>query len=1024
MLSILRELLRNVPGVVVIFLSILLFGFVALTNLPVDLFPNIDFPVVAVRIDYIGATPEEIENTIAKIVEGQFLTISGVRSVSTRCFKDFAFFIIQFDFGVNVDLAANDVREKLDLISIVLPQNSGRPQIFKFDVSSLPILVIGVTGIDDLTALREISQNIIAQRIYQVDGVADVFTQGGYDKKVFIDIDNIKLNSFGISPVDISRALSSENQNYLSGFVLDGYKRVSVVLNAEFKSIEDIENVIIGAKGNYPIKIKDVANVSFREDIENAPIVKINGQRGILISIDKKSGGNTAKISEKVIEKIEEIKKLYPNLNFTPIVDQGTFIVSSINNVRNNALNAALLAILIVFLFLVKIKETVLIGIAIPFSLIITFAFMYFFNVTLNVVSLTGLAIAVGLTVDNSVVVIESIYLKYRQGKNPLEAAFEGTKEVITPVFASTLTTVIVFLPIVFAQGIASQIFRDLALTASISIISSAFVAIFIVPPIYSRYWIVIEDLDKKIQNNKFLSFFSNWIEEIRDTIYQKLLTRVLDLKKTVLVFSISIVILGIISFSLVGKELLPVVDTANVTVRITLPSNTFGEITSKYSEEISKYLQTNENVESFSYVVTPPGRLTSLERSGTGENVSTFRIKLKNKNERKVTVEEFSAEIKKFLSKIPGKSSVEFQNFSGAFSGGANVELKILGQNIKELERISSEIEKIAKKTPNVQEINTSFDDPLEEYSLTIDRLKLGYYGLSSSILGNTLKTSSGTTVSFFRKDGKQYDVVVQTKEDERKFLDDILSKYIQIAGRNIPLVDLVQIEKTTPPRMIMRENNNRQVSVNVIGFGISQSKLAENILSSIKKEVYIPPEITIQSGGSFKELQETVINLILVFILSFVLVYSVMAVLFRSFKDPFIIIFTVPYGVFTAIIFFFLLNFKLNIISIIGLILLLGIVVNNGIIMVNYINQLIERGYKLREAIIEGAKRRFRPILITNLTTIIGTLPLSLGIGESAEIFQPLGQTILVGLSSGVVFTLFIIPVIFEYFNRKRFA
>ncbi|MFN4245338.1 MAG: efflux RND transporter permease subunit [Brevinematia bacterium] len=1030
MLGILRYLLGNIPAVIVILLSILLFGYIALVKLPVDLFPEIEFPSVAVGINYLGASPEEIEDSIAKILEGQFLTIPGVKSVITRCFEGFVFFIVQFDFGANIDLVANDVREKIDFVSRLLPRDSSKPQIFKFDPSILPIITIGVTGLEDITYLREIAEDSIAQKIYQVDNVANVSVEGGYVKKVFVELDDIKLNSVGISPTDVLRILGSENQKYLSGYVLDGYKKVNLVLNTEFKDIEDIKNTFITFKGKYPLTIRDVADVNFRKDIENAAIVRINGQDGILISVTKKSGANTVKVSEDVKKKIEEIKKIYPNLNFNVVVDQGKFIVSSIENLRNNALYGAVLAVLVVFLFLVKIKETILIGIAIPFSLIVTFAFMYFLGISLNVVSLTGLAIAVGLLVDNCIVVIESIYLKYRQGKNILEAAFEGTKEVYTAIFASSLTTVIIFLPITFTQGLVAQLFRDFALTASISILSSLFVSVFIVPPLYSRYWVIIQELDRNIQSNQYLTFFSRWLEEIRDSIYNRLLIRVLDLKKSVLVLSVFIVLLGSVSFILIGKELLPVVDASNINLSLTLPPGTYKEITKRYAEEISKYLLTNENVKTFTYTISGVGQLNfnqAGERGGrAGENVIDFSIRLKDKTERKISSEEFSIEIRKFVSsRIPGKFSVNSQSFLSTLGSGANVELNIFGKNVDELEEISSKIMEISKKVQGVQEVNSSTSDVLEDYTLLIDKSKLGYYGISGSLLGNALKTSlAGSTVSFFKNNGKQYEIVVQLRDDRRKYLDNVLAQYLQTPIGNIPLADLIKISNTTSPRVINRENNNRKVSINIVGFGISQSKLAENVYNAIKKEIYIPPDITIKYGGSFQELQNSIRDLLLLFSLAFVLVYSVMVVLFKSFKDPFIIIFSVPYGVFMVLIFFFLLGLKLNIISIVGLVLLLGIVVNNGIVMVDYMNQLLEKGYKLRDAVIEGAKRRFRPIMMTSLTTIIGVVPLSLGIGSSSEIFQPLGQVVLIGLSAGVIFTIFVIPIIFEFLNRKRFA
>ncbi|MGC8869655.1 MAG: efflux RND transporter permease subunit [Brevinematia bacterium] len=1026
MWGLLKGLLNNIPAVIMILAAIIVLGIVAGIKLPVDLFPNIEFPVVAIRIDYPGASPETVEQNIARILEGQFLTVNGVKNVISRCFEGFLFITVEFEYGVNLDQAANDIREKIDFVSKLLPSDASKPQIFKFDPSILPIMNISISGIDDLSALREIAQDTISKRLSQIEGVANVTVNGGYDKKVFVELDTKKLNSFGISPSDVVSAISRENQNIPSGQIISGYKKISIRFSSEYKNTEEIKDVLVGNRKGYPVKVRDVANVEFKPDTENATIVKVNGQPGIVLSINKKSGSSTVDVSEKVRKKIEELKKDYPNLNFTIITDQGDFIVKSLNNVKDNAINGALLAVIVVFFFLVSIKETILIGLAIPISIVITLVSMYFLGISLNVISLAGLALGVGMMVDNSIVVIESIYLKTKQGKNPIEAAFEGTKEVGVAILGSTLTTIFVFAPLVFTQGLASQIFKDLAATVSISIFSSLLVAIFIVPPLESRYWSFVDKFDQFIQRNKLLFFFSELILKIRDTIYESLLKSILGLKKTMLVFTIIFLALGILSFIYIGKELLPIVDSGDINVTITFPQGTYKDITSKYAEEVGKYLETNENVKYFYYVInTSSSGLRFLVRS-SGENTINITVKLKDIRERNISSEEFSVELRKFLTRIPGKSKVDAS--SGVIripGGGANADMKLIGDDIEELKRISSKIEEIGRKISGIQEINSSLDDPIQEYIIYPDKNKLSYYGISSLQLGNSIKTGFlGTTASFFRLKGKQYEIFVQLKNDDRKYLEDILYKYIPTPLGLVPIIDLVKISNGYSPQMIMRENNSRTVSLSLVGYNIAQTKLVELIDKEVKKNVYIPPNITISYGGSFKELQNTFRDLVLVFILSLVLVYSTMVVLFKSFKDPFIIIFTVPYGVFSVLIIFLLLGLKINIISAIGLIIILGIVVNNGIVMVDYMNQLLERGYKLRDAIIEGAKRRFRPILMTSLTTIIGLLPIAFGLGESGELYQPLGQTIFIGMTLGTLFTLFIVPIIYEYFNRKRFS
>jgi len=1029
MWGLLKGLINNIPAVIMIIIAVVMLGVVALTRLPVDLYPNIEIPIIAISVDYPGASPEQVEESVAKILEGQFQSISGVKNITTRCFQDRAFFMIEFNYGVDIDSKANDVREKIDRVNKFLPDGVEKPIIFKFDPSTLPIMIISVSGIDDLAALRQIVDDNISKYMYQVDGVANVTVDGGYQKKVFVDLDERKLDAFKVSSADVLRAIASENHEFSAGYVVEGYKKINVKFDAKYKSIDDIKNVVIANRGGYNVKVGDVANVTFKSDIENAPIVKVNGKSGVVMSINKKSDSSTVAVSEAVKKKLEEVKKLYPNLSFDIVVDQGAFIVDSIGNVRDSAVNGAILAFIVVFLFLVSTKESTLIALAIPLSVVITFLIMYFLNVSLNIVSLAGLALGVGMTIDNSIVVIESIYLHKKRGKNIVDAAFDGAKEVGTAILGSTLTTIFVFLPVVFSQGLAQQIFKDLALTVSISIFSSLFVAIWITPPLMTVGWGFIEKLDSNIKKMKSLFFFSDLIENFRDGIYSRLLGNLLNLKKTVLVFTIVFTIVGVLSFIYAGKELLPTTDSGDLSAKITLPPGTSKEVTYEYAEKLSAYLSTNDNVNIYYYLINTVGSgiTTRMLAAGGGENIVNFTIKLKPKEERSISSEEFASKLRRFLAMtIPGRTEVNASSgtrISG--SRGAAADIKISGNDIDALERISSQIETVAKKIKGVEEINSSMDDVVPEYSLIFDRNKLAFYGISSSIFGNVLQSSFlRNTASYYMESGKQYDIVLQIKGNERKYLEDILFSYIPLISGTIPLSDLVRVSNDVAPRMIMRENNSRTVSLSLVSFGVPQDKLVSQIAEEVKKSVYVPPDVIISYGGSYQDLQDTLRDLILIFALAFALVYATMVVLFKSFKDPFIILFTIPYGVLSVLILFFLFNIKFNIIAGIGVVMLLGIVVNNGIVMVDYMNQLLEQGYKLREAAIEGAKRRLRPVLMTSLTSIIGVLPMSLGIGSGSELFQPLGLVLLLGLSAGTFFTLFIIPVVYEYFNRKKFA
>jgi len=1000
-------------------ISVMIVGIVALIRLPVDYYPNIEFPVIAVSTTYKGAAPEEVEKSITRVIEGAVSGVNGINYIESTSAEGSSMVTINFQWGQNLDAAANDVREKLDLIKRVLPEGASTPAIFKFSSSMMPVMGIGFTGSENLEYLYNLADTQIKPKLEQADGVATANIAGGFKKEVHVDVSKNRLLAYGLDIENIAKILAMENQNVAGGYVYEGVYKYVLRTTGEYKDLEDIKNIVLTVKNGIPIRLKDIANVSYGYS-DSTGIVRLNGKSGITLFINKEAGRNTVTVAKNIYKKLKEIEQtLPPGIKYQIIFDSSKDIENSINNVRDAAIQGAILAILILMIYLWNIRTVSIIGISIPTSIITTFILMYFFNVTLNIVSLAGLALGVGMMVDSSIVVLENIFYHRQKKEGRFTAAVKGTEEVMLAVTASTFTTVAVFLPIVFVQGFTAQVFRDLALTVTISLLSSLVVSITLVPMLSSKMVVLKENkLLKPIED-----FFIKMINEM-DEIYGRILSKLLKHKKAVILTTFfGVLAIGAVLTVVMGKEGMPTVDEGNFNINATFPVGTRIEFTDKITREMEKVVAgiAGQNLRSMVVRINSGGFWGS-----PAEYKSSIRVGLIDKEKRTESQEKIVERIRQAMKSFPAKINVSYSMTSRFTTAEAPIVVEIRGDDLKISEKISKQVVDILNTIDGVRDPQSSREDALPEVKIAINSDLASKVGLNAMNIAQSVQTAFGgraaaTTIK--SKEGTDIDVIVRLQEEDRLNIDSILSLNLPTPiGKQVPLASIVTREKAYGPVTIYRKDAIRTTKVTADSYGRTTSEIMKDIQSRVEKEVFLPSGFSITYSGSYKDFEESALQLILAFALAIILVYAIMASQFESLIAPFVIMFAVPFGYTGALVFIFLTGKPISIIGIIGIVVLAGIVVNNGIVLLDYMNQLLHKGLPVEKAAVEAGKRRLRPVMMTTMTTVLGLIPMALGLGQGGELYSPLALSILGGLTISTLFTLIVVPTTYAAI-RNRF-
>ena len=1001
-------------------IAVLILGFVSLSKLPIDFLPDMELPYITVRTEYENAGPEEVEKSVTRIIENAVATVSGIKNITSKSKEGESTVFVEFNWKTDLADATADIREAIDSAKNSLPDDAENPTVLKFSTDTMPMMEIAFFGTDNLGALYNLVDNQILNKIEQASGVARAEISGGLKTEMKVDIVLNRLHAYGLNINDIVSLLSSENQNLSGGETYEGVYKYTLRTMGEFNSAEDIENTVVVLKTNdTPIKLKEIGRVyqGYSDDTE---IVRINGSPSVSVSVNKESGGNAVNVSKAVKNNLNNLT-LPEGVEYQILFNSADTVNESIRGVLDAAWQGGLFAIIVLMIYLWNIKTVSVIAISIPMSIIITFTLMYFLEVTLNVISLSGLVLGIGMMVDNSIVVLENIFYYRNEGYGKYSSAINGTSSVSLAITASTLTTIAVFLPFLFVEGQTGQLFKDLCITVTVSMIGSLFVALTIVPMLGARL-VTNKKINALIPIEKF--FNEKFHDKIKN-LYARILNYSIKNKKKVFIPSLISAFIIIIFWTIfIGKEGFPTTDEGQFKIDITMPVGTKSAQTQTFVSRMEKDIEMAIG-EDFNI-------MQSSVKSGSDENLAEIRVQLREKSDgRKKSLNEYMEIARNILSSYPAQINISAVSTtvigSGVGdSGGQSIKIELIGDDLEKSTEIANNIIKAISDIDGIREPRLSRDDSNPELKIYVNREIAAKMGINVNTIANIVKTSfagtTATTMTPESSDVTDIDVKVRLGESDRLNIDDINRLMIPTSSGITPISSIATVEKSYGPTEIERKDSARITTITASGYGRALNEIISDIQNKIKNEVFIPSGFNINYSGDFEDMNEAFGQLSQALILALVLVYSIMASQFESFIAPFVIAFAVPFGFAGSLIALFLGRQTLNVYSAIGFIVLIGIVVNNGIVLIDYMNRLMySKKINGDNAALESGARRLRPVLMTTLTTILGLLPMALAGGSGNEMYQPLSLSILGGLIVSTAFTLIIVPTVYAAIRNK---
>ncbi|NTW05127.1 MAG: efflux RND transporter permease subunit [Peptococcaceae bacterium] len=1004
-------------------IALVLLGMVALPKLRVDLYPDMNLPFVLVSTNYEGASPAEVENLVTRPLEESLATVSDLQEIISWSEPGVSMIGVRLEWGSNMDQAALDIREKVDLIKGTLPSEVRTPQVLKMDPNSMPILSYTLSG-SDLSEMKRISEDVIKPKMERISGVASVNITGGQEKEIKVVLDAGKLQAYGLTTGQIVQAISSDNLTGTAGSIMRGSNDLNLRILGEYKSLSDIENIAVSMSGGNSISLKDIAEI--KSDYKKTTQVSyVNGKPSVGLSVMKETGGNTVQVAKQVNAMIVELQDELPkDVKLDTVMDQSKFISDSINSVVEHALAGGILAIVILYLFLRSFRSTLVVALVIPISVVATFSMMYFGGQTINLLSLGGLALGIGSLVDFSVVVLESIYRHRSTSKNIVEAAKSGTAEVANAVTASAASQVVVFMPIVFVSGLAGILFGPMALTVSFSHLAALFAALTLVPMITTRMLKVkefdCEETDDKCGNSviDMLHAPAEKFEKkyrIFEKKYSLLLNWALEHRKTVISSTTGLFVIScILLVTAVGTEFIPQMDQGQIVVNVELPSGSQLAETSNVVSRVENLATKNESMDLIFSQVGSGGMFASL--GGGNTSVATIQMKLKPKDQRDVSTDQVMEKLREDLKHIPGAKFTVAAGGNEMGGGGAPISVRINGDDLDTLKNLGDKIADEMKSVPGTRNVFSSLDKANPELQVVIDRQRAAQYGVSvGQILSATRVAFDGQVASRVKSGGDEIDIRLMFPEGYRQDINNVSDTMINTAsGAKVTLGDVASVEVKPAPVSIYRYNQTRYVQVDAELLGRDLGSVNKDIQAKVD-EFDLPPGYNIELGGQAKDMAESFGDLGIAVIMAIVLVYMVMAAQFESLFFPFVIMFSIPPTIIGVAVGLLLTGYHLSVTAFIGYIMLVGIVVNNAIVLLDYVNTLRKRGYSRDDALRKAGPVRLRPILMTTLATVLALLPLAFGTGEGAEGQGPMAVVVAFGLTFSTVVTLVLIPVMY---------
>ncbi len=1022
---------------IMIFVGVILFGVISLMKLPQELFPPITYPQLTVFTGYANAAPEEIETLLTKPIEEAVGTVSGLKTIRSISKEGISLVMAEFDWDQNMDFASLRAREKLDLIKARLPRDATEPLVVPFNPFELPVMTISVTGDRSPVQLRQIAVDTIKEELEKVDGVASASVEGGLEREILVEVDQGKLASYNISILDVASAITNSNLNYPAGTIKESFYEYLIRTIGEFKDVKEIEDVVVKdmhtERQSLPFEDKlserEISPPSRMALVKNVAVIKntykerssfsrYNGDENVSISIQKQAQTNTTQVINKIRAEFSRIQKMLPDdVKVEVIYDQSIFIRDAINGVRDAALEGGILSFLVLLIFLRSFKASLIVTLSIPISVMIVFTFMYFGKLSINMMSLGGLALGVGMLVDNAIVVIENIFRHREQGKPSKIAAADGAEEVSTAIVASTLTTIAVFLPMIFVVGVAGQLFKELAFTVTFSLVGSLWVALTLIPLLSCK---ISGNKDRKFKEEA--SFTTGGIWKRMLDKYEFLLRKFLKYKIIGLLFIVMIFLASLFIFNLLEKELMPKTDQGQFVVKIDMPVGTKLTETNKIVVKIEDEIQKYPYVSSISSIVgSTKGESAKDVVKRLASHQGQLIINLKEKE--KVETIDFVRELKeKFdADKDLRDAKIEFSLnegvIAGAFgSGGKEITIEIKGDRLSEMETIVRDIKEGLCKISGIFGVEDDAPEAAPEVKINVNKDKAALHGISVVDLARIAQmVLRGSVTSQFKEKGHEIDIRVRLREEDRDNYDKLYRIRLNSPSEGIvSLGSLANFEKGEGPSEIKRLGQERTM---IITAGIVDRKKMEVIsdVEAMLKEMKFKSGYAAKLAGESEEMKKSFNSLRFALILSLVMVYMIMAAQFESLTQPIIILCTVPLSLIGVLLALYSTNTSVNVVALLGVIMLGGIVVNNGIVLIDYTNILMKNGKNMLDSVVEASLARLRPIIMTALTTVLGLLPMALAIGKGSELRAPMAISVMGGLIVATFFTLVVIPSIF---------
>ncbi len=1007
---------RRPVAVLMGLLALLLFGLWSLPRLDIDLLPRIDPPAISVITYYPGANARDVESNVTKVIEDRLSIVSNLDRITSLSKDSLSVVTCRFKWGTDLGEAANDVREKLDIAKFYLPKDIENPLLFKFSSANFPILFLSVEATESYPALYQIVDKQIATVLKRIPGVGAVIIRGGLERQIDVTVDNARLEGYGLSLDDLGQALARENIDMPAGTVKLGKRAIPVRVPGRFRTPGEVAEVPVAVRRGRVVRLRDVARVSdgFKEKFEE---IWVNGRTGMLLMIQKQSGANTVDVVRRIQAALPGIERNLPaDVKLGTIMDSAEDILTMVNNLKSSLYVGGLLVVVVTFLFLRRMRSSLIVAITIPFSLIVTFFAMYLIGFTLNLISIMSLTIAIGMVVDNAIVVLENITRHLEQsGSDPRKAAVDGANEVGLAVTASTLTTVAVFLPLVFLGGIAGILFKQLGILVTLTLMASLLVSLSLTPMSASKL------LRAGVRTGRIFALTEAPLR-LLDRVYAGALRWMLRHRFVTLLLAASLLVVGFGAARRVGSEFMPQTDSGEISVNVELPVDVRLEEAERTVEKLQRIFYEEVPEIRATYAVTGQSRQGVATAVGFEEGNHVIRIgaKLVDRSLRERSVVEIAERLRdRFRREVPDVEKLSVRTVSAVqkifFGGGAKpLVIEVLGNDFERITATARAILARLREVPGVRDASLSLKPFKTEWLVRVDREKAARLGLPLAVIARDVRTALfGQDYTQFRDAGDDYDVFVRLRPEDRAdrtALENLRLK--TVTGRVVRLGDVARIEEGEIPLQIDRKNQQRLVSVSAAVVGRSLGEVTADV-QRVLGTIDLPEGVTVQFGGDVKEKAEAFRDLLQLLALGMVLVFMVMAAQFESLIVPFVIFFSVPFALSGAFLGLAATRTPLSIMSFIGIIMLVGIVVNNAIVLVDYAIQLRARGMGLREALVESGRTRLRPVLMTTLTTVFGMLPMALSRQTGHEMWNPLGIAVIGGLLLSTFVTLGVVPV-----------